>query len=158
MILTEPRNKPLQGDPAITFIDYEYATPAPAAFDIANFFAEWAGPDLEYSWMPSQSDRLAFIEHYVESFRSSSGSSALSQHSGDVTQLYNQVERFRGVPGLYWGIWGLCQASISEIDFDYIVYAERRHSEYWGWKAEYTGSRQRDGKRQTIREKAWARM
>ena len=30
-------------DATVHFIDYEYATPSPAAFDIANHFAEWGG-------------------------------------------------------------------------------------------------------------------
>jgi ethanolamine kinase len=143
---------------SVTFIDYEYATTAPAAFDIANVCAEWAGPDGELSWMPSQAQRLDFIKHYVESFRTHSGihdqETSIQQA---VEELYQQVDLFRGLPGLYWGIWGLIQASISDIDFDYVAYAERRHSEYWEWKAEYDGSRVRDGLEASVREKAWAR-
>lgn len=143
----------------VTFIDYEYATTAPAAFDVANFFAEWAGPDGELSWMPSRSQRLDFIEHYVGSFRQYSSISDPAHEinvKNDVAQVYQQVELFRGLPGFYWGIWALIQASISDIDFDYTGYAERRHSEYWGWKAEYDGSREREGKEMTVREKKWA--
>lgn len=143
-------------DRAVTFIDYEYAKPAPQAFDIANFFAEWAGPDGELSWMPSQSQRRDFIERYVKSFREQSSGNQ-SDVEKDVSQIYDQVDLFRGLPGFYWGIWGLIQASISDIDFDYPAYAERRLSEYWGWKAEHDGSRKRDGKEMTVREKAWAR-
>lgn len=35
----------------VNFIDYEYAIPSPAAFDIANHFAEWGGYDCDYNMM-----------------------------------------------------------------------------------------------------------
>ena len=143
---------------SVTFIDYEYATSAPAAFDIANVFAEWAGPEGELSWMPSQAQRLDFIKQYVKSFRKHSRIHESSMNvQRTVEELYQQVDLFRGLPGFYWGIWGLIQASISDIDFDYVAYAERRHSEYWGWKAEYDGTRVRDGLEASVREKAWAK-
>ena len=55
--------------PKISFIDYEYATPAPAAFDIANHFAEWAGFDCDHSAMPTRSQRREFLTSYIRSFR-----------------------------------------------------------------------------------------
>lgn len=141
------------------FIDYEYATTAPPAFDVANFFAEWAGPDGDLSFMPSKSHRLDFIRQYVRSFRQNADvdSSDLLQEQKSATQIYTQVDLLRGLPGFYWGIWGLIQASISEIDFDYPAYAKRRHSEYWSWKEEYDGSREKAGREMTIREQKWAR-
>ncbi|CAK7220807.1 hypothetical protein SCUCBS95973_004281 [Sporothrix curviconia] len=49
----------------VTFIDYEYAVPSPAAFDIANHFAEWGGFDCDMSVLPTVSQRRAFIGEYV---------------------------------------------------------------------------------------------
>jgi ethanolamine kinase len=138
-----------------TFIDYEYATAAPAAFDISNVFAEWAGPDGELSWMPSRSQRRDFIEHYVPSFHANRHAEAKRSATAfevDVAQLFQQVEDIRGLSGFYWGIWGLIQASISDIDFDYVAYAARRLSEYWGWKAVEAGEEEL-----SVREEAWAR-
>jgi ethanolamine kinase len=91
---------------SVSIIDFEYVTAAPAAFDIANWFGEWMGPELEHSWIPSQSQRLDFIEHYVQSFRKHSDSN--SKKAGElstekvVQQLYDQVQLFRGLPGFYW--------------------------------------------------------
>ncbi len=141
--------------PDVTFIDYEYCTAAPAAFDIANLFAEWAGPDGELSWMPTCSQRMHFIHGYVRSFHDHNavhGSGAFTTAQDDVSQLYEQVECFRGLPGLYWGIWALIQASISGIDFDYAAYAERRFGEFYDWKATEQGFPNR-----SVREAAWAR-
>ena len=52
---------------------------------------------------------------------------------------------------------GLIQASISQIDFDYPAYAERRLSEYWGWRKEVYGPREGESREKTIREQKWAR-
>lgn len=145
----------------VSFIDYEYSTPGPAAFDIANHFAEWAGFDCEHEFVPTKSQRRDFLKHYVGSFRyhSISDEDTITvdiDFQQDIDQLYNQIEDFRGLPGFYWGIWALIQAMISQIDFDYPTYAEKRLGEYWAWKAESEGSRKRDGKEMPIRERRWA--
>ena len=66
------------------------------------------------------------------------------------------MDQFRGIPGLYWGIWALIQATISHINFDYAAYAETRLAEYFGWRAEQDGSRKREWKEMPLREKRWA--
>ena len=111
--------------------------------------------------MPTQSQRRDFLRSYVGSFRyhSISDDDTITvdiDFQADINQLYNQIEDMRGVPGFYWGIWALIQAMISEIDFDYPTYAEKRLGEYWAWKAESDGSRKREGKELSVREKRWA--
>ena len=59
-------------------------------------------------------------------------------------------------PGLYWGIWALIQARISEIDFDYSTYAEERLGEYFAWRAEADGTRVQQDLRMPLRERRWA--
>ncbi|KAF2030121.1 kinase-like protein [Setomelanomma holmii] len=127
----------------VSFIDYEYATPAPASFDIANHFAEWGGFDCDYNAMPTRSVRRAFLREYLRSF---STHSDRTYKDSDLEELFEQVDIFRGLPGFYWGIWALIQAQISLIDFDYASYAEVRLGEYFAWK---------DGQT-TEREKRWA--
>ena len=73
-----------------------------------------------------------------------------------VDRLFNEVERFRGIPGFYWGIWALIQATISQIDFDYAAYAEIRLGEYWAWREEVDGTRANAGKEMPLRERRWA--
>ncbi|ERS98028.1 hypothetical protein HMPREF1624_06201 [Sporothrix schenckii ATCC 58251] len=70
--------------------------------------------------------------------------------------MLEEVDVFRGVPGFYWGIWALIQATISDIDFDYATYAEARLSEYWAWKAEVNGERAASGVDMPLRERRWA--
>lgn len=158
----------------MSFIDYEYATPCPAAFDIANHFAEWGGLSCDYSVLPTRSQRRAFIEEYLANYfrhipgpnsdeadgsddSDQTNASARSSTREDVevseNKLFDEVDLFRGIPGLYWGVWALIQAEISQIDFDYGSYAEVRLGEYWAWRAERDGSREGE---MPQRERRWA--
>ena len=146
----------------VSFIDYEYAPPCPAAFDLANHFAEWGGFSCDYSALPTRSVRRTFLHEYLDSYRlhatqtssprASAGLENGEEESGLQTgeerertqeerrsreleqRLFDDVDRFRGVPGLYWGVWALIQKTISQIDFDYASYAEVRLGEYWAWR------------------------
>ncbi|KAI9887878.1 MAG: hypothetical protein M1823_000266 [Watsoniomyces obsoletus] len=149
----------------VDFIDYEYATPAPAAFDLADHFAEWGGLECDYRLMPSQMQRRRFIGQYVQAYHGfrqmhhdCRGEDYVAQQGYDgVDRLSEEVDRFRGMPGLFWGIWALIQATISQINFDYASYAETRLQEYWDWRAETEGSWAKEGREQSLREKQWAR-
>ena len=137
----------------VSFIDYEYAVASPAAFDIANHFAEWGGFDCDYENLPTRSVRRQFVEEYVSSY---STFTRLERQDEMISRLFDEIDTFRGVPGLYWGIWALIQATISQIDFDYASYAEVRLGEYWAWRAEQDGSRRKTGKEMPLRERRWA--
>ncbi|KKZ65551.1 ethanolamine kinase [[Emmonsia] crescens] len=143
------------GDEIVSFIDYEYATPSPAAFDIANHFAEWAGYDCDFNRIPTQSVRREFLTEYVKSYAEHSSLSGANQKDV-VEKLFNDVDRFRGIPGFYWGVWALIQATISQIDFDYASYAELRLGEYWAWRREVEGTRSQAGEEMPLRERRWA--
>jgi ethanolamine kinase len=134
----------------VSFIDYEYATPSPAAFDIANHFAEWGGFDCDFSVLPTRSQRRDFLQNYLASYNS-----LLDREykQSELEQLFAEIDAFRGAPGLYWGIWALIQATISQIDFDYAGYAEVRLGEYWSWKEAYTNTRMGEA---PLRERRWA--
>ncbi|KAK0737665.1 kinase-like domain-containing protein [Apiosordaria backusii] len=145
----------------VTFIDYEYATPSPAAFDLANHFAEWGGFDCDFSVLPTRAQRREFITEYIRAYfaylgKKKPGASAAVDQNAEAEQLLTEVDHFRGVPGFYWGIWALIQATISTIDFDYASYAETRLGEYYAWKNEVTGTRQKEGKEIPLRERRWA--
>ena len=162
-VIVLPRSQITSGgktEPTVTFIDYEYATPSPAAFDLANHFAEWGGFDCDFSVLPTRAQRREFIAEYIESYFSllekrTPGGGAVDR-GAEAEKLLEEVDVFRGVPGFYWGIWALIQATISEIDFDYASYAETRLGEYYAWRAETSGERQRSGKEMPLRERRWA--
>ncbi|RKU40386.1 hypothetical protein DL546_001694 [Coniochaeta pulveracea] len=142
--------------PEVTFIDYEYATPSPAAFDIANHFAEWGGFDCDFSVLPTRAQRRDFIREYIKQYFSYKHASSDVDIESETEKLFVEVDLFRGLPGLYWGIWALIQATISQIDFNYAEYAEIRLGEYFAWKAEADGSREKSGKDMPLRERRWA--
>ncbi|OQE30934.1 hypothetical protein PENFLA_c002G01370 [Penicillium flavigenum] len=146
---------PEDGIAPVNFIDYEYAVPAPAAFDISNHLAEWGGYDCDYNMMPTKSVRRQFLTEYTKSYCEQRGLDASSQ-AEIADRLYEDVDRFRGIPGLYWGVWALIQAQISQIDFDYASYAEIRLGEYYAWKREANGSRKQAGEEMPLRESRWA--
>ncbi|KAI9839846.1 MAG: hypothetical protein M1819_000036 [Sarea resinae] len=155
-VIMEPGHGAAVGEDVetVSFIDYEYATPSPAAFDIANHFAEWGGFDCDYNKLPTRSVRRHFLQDYLQSYHSHQGQTSVDEK--EVQRLFDEVEDFRGVPGFYWGIWALIQATISQIDFDYADYAEVRLGEYWAWRAENDGSREKEGKEMPLRERRWA--
>lgn len=138
---------------SVSFIDYEYASPAPASFDIANHFAEWGGFDCDYTALPTRHVRRCFLREYL---RSLTGYLNRAYKESELDDAFEQVDRFRGTPGFYWGIWALIQAQISSIDFDYAGYAEIRLAEYWAWKREITGAREKTGVQMPLRERIWA--
>ncbi|KFY93718.1 hypothetical protein V498_04297 [Pseudogymnoascus sp. VKM F-4517 (FW-2822)] len=141
----------------VSFIDYEYAVPSPAAFDIANHFAEWGGFDCDFSVLPTRSQRIDFIREYVASYFAHLNVAKTSEELETEAQaLFESVDVFRGVPGLYWGIWAIIQSVISQIDFDYASYAEVRLGEYYAWRGETEGTREKKGEEMPLRERRWA--
>jgi ethanolamine kinase len=141
----------------VSFIDYEYATPSPAAFDIANHFAEWGGFDCDFNLLPTKSQRRDFIREYIRSYFAHLGQHKSEKELETESEtLFAEVDVFRGIPGFYWGIWALIQATISQIDFDYASYAEIRLGEYWDERAETDGSRKAAQKDMPLRERRWA--
>ena len=141
----------------MTFIDYEYAAPSPAAFDLANHFSEWGGFDCDHGVLPTRAQRRDFITEYIHAYFSQLPERPTGvDEAAEIEKLVAEVDVMRGLPGFYWGIWALIQATISTIDFDYASYAELRLGEYWAWRGESSGSRQRAGAEMSLREKRWA--
>ena len=153
IILPNNPSKPQPAAAAVAFIDYEYTTPSPPAFDLANHFSEWGGFECNYNALPTRSVRRKFLQEYISRIASHT---KLDPNIDFADRLFREVDRFRGIPGLYWGIWALIQATISQIAFDYASYAEVRLREYWDWRAEEDGSRARTGSTPSLRERRWA--
>ncbi|ODQ64627.1 kinase-like protein [Nadsonia fulvescens var. elongata DSM 6958] len=131
----------------VSFIDYEYTTPSPRAFDIANHFMEWQGFDCKKELIPDidSADGVAVIRTWVSHYlaaskyyeQNSEAKDSIAPSRTEIDQMIDELRAWWGMPGLYWGIWAFIQAQISEIDFDYASYAEERLEEYWTWKAQW---------------------
>lgn len=119
------------------------------------------------------------MKEYVQSFHSHQDLGDEASREKVLDKLFADVDRYRGIPGFYWyvilfslclhqmgikltarilsrGVWSLIQAQISQIDFDYASYAELRLGEYWAWREELDGSREKEGRELPLREQRWA--
>ena len=124
-----------------------------AAFDIANHFAEWGGYDCDYNMLPTRSIRRRFLQEYLKSYNEHA-EEPVSEST--LSFLEADVDRYRGMPGLYWGIWALIQATISTIDFNYAEYAEIRLGEYTAWRNEDSAGQTTESSDKPLREQRWA--
>ncbi|KAJ3067093.1 Ethanolamine kinase [Podochytrium sp. JEL0797] len=117
----------------IDFIDYEYGSYNPRGFDLGNHFCEHAGFDCEWDLYPSPEFQKTFLREYlVESLGPDHPVT-----DADVMQLYAEANKYSLAANLGWAIWGLVQAEISDLDFDYCEYSKLRLDEYFRRKEEF---------------------
>lgn len=119
-------------------VDFEYASPNPASFDIANHFHEWTAnyhsftPHLlDPSRYPTYEERRNFYIAYLGR-TAISGEYPLLDEAEREDQLANldkQVRYWSPASHAMWAIWGLVQArediegNVEEPEFDYIRYS-----------------------------------
>ena len=105
------------GADTVRFIDFEYGAPAPAAFDVANHFCEYAGFDSDFqAGFPNRGVREDFARHYL-------AVQGIAEHAGEFTDV---VDAYVLTDHLWWGTWAVLQARYSPIDFDFLQYARLR--------------------------------
>lgn len=121
----------------IIVVDFEYASPNPAAFDIANHFHEWTanyhGPTphfLDHTLYPTPEERRNFYTAYNDNIPYNTHVK-LSQEEIEfrLERLDDQVRFWSAASHGMWAIWGIVQAredvqnGEEEPEFDYIGYA-----------------------------------
>ena len=118
----------------VAFMHCLFGLLAPAAFDIANHFAECAGFAWDYFTLPARSQRRDFIEQYLRKRKELSGDDGPEQDE-DVEKLMAEVDSYRGLPGFFWGVWALLNAPfvLQEV-YDFTIDARLRLQEYWDWR------------------------
>jgi ethanolamine kinase len=102
-IIIKPRASgeiPSDGVEEVHFVDFEYAMPTPAAFDIACHFSEWVGFDCDYNLLPTQPVRRAFLIEYIAAYNKHS--QPKRDKIQDIDEFCKEVDSFRGLPGLFW--------------------------------------------------------
>ena len=92
-------------------IDYEYSALAPRAFDLANFFAEFAGFENDYSKLPTRKQRREFCKNY------------LGDNSTDIDLLEEEIRIWTAVVYAYWALWGIIRLNKSTDEFNYLSFA-----------------------------------
>ncbi|XP_023897087.1 probable ethanolamine kinase isoform X1 [Quercus suber] len=106
-------------------IDFEYGSYNYRGFDIGNHFNEYAGYDCDYSLYPSKDEQYHFFRHYLQL------DNPLEQvPDKDLEALYVESNTYMLASHLYWALWGIIQAKMSPIDFDYLGYFFLRYNEY----------------------------
>ncbi|KII93381.1 hypothetical protein PLICRDRAFT_171144 [Plicaturopsis crispa FD-325 SS-3] len=127
----------------IIVVDFEYASPNPAAFDIANHFHEWTAnyhsstPHiLDAALYPTPAERSNFYAAYLEHSLAppSLGAVAVSGEmlAQEAQVLEARVRAWSPASHAMWAVWGIVQAredvegAVSEPEFDYIGYAKCR--------------------------------
>jgi len=121
-------------DDSVIFIDYEYGCYNYAGFDIANHFNEYAGFDCNFEkWYPKRDAQLDFMKVYLKQkgvlpagFPPELLKPGNEQSAAFDDALILWLNLFAYLDHFFWGLWGVCQAYFSIVDFDYLEYAEMR--------------------------------
>ncbi|KAI8060138.1 kinase-like domain-containing protein [Gongronella butleri] len=131
-----------EGKGSLVLVDFEYSGYNPRGYDIANHFVEWRydyhGDKAEYMSLPFPTDeeQRVFLGAYLETMKHELGVDTT------VDELQREVLAWVMTVHLSWGIWGLIQASQSEIDYDYFSYSMEKlnsfRDEYAKWEVEVT--------------------
>ncbi|KAF8922282.1 kinase-like protein [Mucidula mucida] len=120
----------------IIVVDFEYAGPNPATYDIANHFHEWTAnyhgetPHLLDSLRyPTREERRNFYTAYIRQNKPSTSEAELTKA---VQLLDDQVHFWSPASHAMWAIWGVVQAredlenGFAEPEFDYLGYSQCR--------------------------------
>jgi choline kinase len=125
----------------IIVVDFEYAAPNPAAFDIANHFIEWTADYhcstshlLTASRYPTLEERRNFYGSYIQHSAMLAEDPGLGDNSLEnmMSELDGDVLVWSAASHAGWAIWGVVQAredveaGTTALDFDYIGYAKGR--------------------------------
>lgn len=68
--------------------------------------------DMNPDKYPTKEEQLRFLKSYSK--------------NNNNDELLVEVEQWKVASHLFWSLWGLVQASQSEIDFDYLSYSIQR--------------------------------
>ncbi|PVZ99696.1 hypothetical protein BB558_004275 [Smittium angustum] len=115
----------------ITFIDFEYGSYNYRGYDIANHFCEFAGFECEYSRYPTEEEQKEWLRIYLGEFY---GVGAEKVEEAELDKVIFEVDVFSLASSLYWGLWSLLQAFLSDLEFDYMSYGKLRFERYFSEK------------------------
>ncbi|CAK5280087.1 unnamed protein product [Mycena citricolor] len=134
LLLTEEKKIPDHRQ--LIVVDFEYAAPNPAAYDLANHWNEWMFnyhsdtphlPDL--SRYPVESERYNLYRAYLEHSAEELSECEISER---LPCLDEQVQLWNAASHAWWAVWGIVQAredvegQIVEPEFEYLKYAQAR--------------------------------
>lgn len=116
----------------LVVVDFEYAGYNPRGYDIANHFCEWTydyhseqPASMDMSQYPTYEEQIRFLNAYLET-KSKHDNPDISDKEVTAECLQKEAAMWVMASHLSWGLWGLIQASQSEIDFDYFLFSTQR--------------------------------
>lgn len=131
----------------LVVVDFEYASPNPLAFDIANHFHEWTADYhsstphlLDASRYPTAQQRRNFYQAYLSHVHMPTSTPATQvTDEARLAKLERQVSLWSPASHGMWAIWAIVQAKDSlqggrmgpEAEFDYIGYAKCRMKKFY---------------------------
>ncbi|KAG6381416.1 kinase-like domain-containing protein [Boletus reticuloceps] len=131
----------------LVVVDFEYASPNPLAFDIANHFHEWTADYhsstphlLDFSRYPTPQQRRNFYQAYLSHTHTLQETST-TDVAGEarLAKLDRQVRVWSPASHGMWAIWGIVQAKDdvekslagTAAEFDYLGYAKYRMQRFF---------------------------
>ncbi|XP_018375557.1 PREDICTED: choline/ethanolamine kinase isoform X1 [Trachymyrmex cornetzi] len=117
--------------PKLVLIDFEYCSYNYRGFDIANHFAEWqydyTAPEYPFfherpAAGPTKEQKLNFIRAYLRTLS--------KEGSLEEERIMMEVRIFSLASHLFWGLWSVVNAKLSQIPFGYWDYAACRLKNY----------------------------
>ncbi|KAG5327711.1 CHKB kinase, partial [Pseudoatta argentina] len=117
--------------PKLVLIDFEYCSYNYRGFDIANHFAEWqydyTAPEYPFfherpAAGPTKEQKLDFIRAYLRTLS--------KEGSLEEERILMEVRIFSLASHLFWGLWSIVNAKLSQIPFGYWDYAVCRLKNY----------------------------
>ncbi|KAJ3009212.1 hypothetical protein HKX48_008095 [Thoreauomyces humboldtii] len=128
-----------RSDGSLIIVDYEYSSINYRGYDFANHFCEWAADyhcptphRMDFDKYPTREQQEVFFNAYIDA----AGVVSDVERKRSLAFMYREANKFALASHLLWGLWGLMQASQTDIDFDYVGYACTRFGQYWKIKSD----------------------
>lgn len=125
-------------------IDFEYASYSYRGFDIGNHFCEWcynyqiSEPPYFTAKLedyPNKEQQLQFIRAYLSEERSDADVVKLHGAADEEEEaVLLEANLYALASHFLWGLWGIVQSHISNIEFGYLEYALMRFHAYFKQK------------------------
>merc|ERR1712136_409335 len=126
-------DNPSNGVNPVQLIDFEYR-----GFDLGNHLCEWMYNYTYSSWphfsyipqhFPTNQDQINYLTSYLEEMYKLDPSKR-KDAKWQLDYLLEEVRKFVLFSHIFWALWSVVQAKISDISFGYLEYAIARLEGY----------------------------
>lgn len=122
------------GSNPVQMIDFEYSSYNYRGFEFGNHFCEWMY-DYSYSSWPfykhdfdnfaTEEQQRNFVDSYLRVIHESDPKKA-DDPKWSAECILDEIKRYAMVSHLFWALWSVVQAQMSDIGFGYLEYAVTR--------------------------------